>query len=280
MGTQGKRAYLLGEGPSPFFIGALEKSLKEYGFNSHFIERLKIKDVKSPTWQADAAFFCIPGGADKEYSDKMKGKPFAAVRSYVADGGTYLGICGGAYVASDSFVFDLLHLKSIPKTVKTRELKLFPGMAIGPDYTLPHVHLAIGIVPLSFVGSSKSFNIPYHMGCYFEGVEENGFETVAHYENGKPAIIQGAYQKGKVILCGPHPELELPAFQTLFTHATEKSKEREKVKAILRLAENSEAQRIESINRLLDLATTPSRGIKSALQPAHKKTRQLSIQTL
>nr|KAG5699470.1 hypothetical protein BaRGS_016316 [Batillaria attramentaria] len=60
------------------------------------------------------------------------------VKNFVLAGGSYLGICAGAYFACDRVHFDQYGKEEV---CDARDLKLFPGMGIGPVIPVSHTHV-------------------------------------------------------------------------------------------------------------------------------------------
>ena len=83
------------------------------------------------SWEDQAAALIIPGGRDMPYHERLQGIPNARIKSYVMNGGSYLGICAGAYYGASSIEFDIGHPLEV---IAKRELHFFPGIARGPAY--------------------------------------------------------------------------------------------------------------------------------------------------
>jgi glutamine amidotransferase-like uncharacterized protein len=146
--------------------------------------------------------FIMPGGASRYVSAKLDGAGNAAIKAYVANGGTYLGICAGAYYGCRRTEW---HPAGTVPIAVDNELAFFPGIARGPLPFGPAVDDKIAaIVPLTLADGTVTKAL-YWDGCRFEGAEP---ETVlARYADGSAAVIAGTYGKGRYILSGPHPEI-------------------------------------------------------------------------
>lgn len=79
-------------------------------------------------WQARTALLVMPGGADLPYCKHLNGTGNAHIRDFVATGGSYLGICAGAYYACARIEFEP---GGTMEVVGDRELRFFPGAARG-----------------------------------------------------------------------------------------------------------------------------------------------------
>lgn len=168
------------------------------------------KDISSRLLST-LSLFIVPGGRDVPYHRKLTGIKAQNIVQFVQQGGSYLGICAGAYFASSEFEFDKgASLEIIAK----RELSFFPGKAIGPAFgpntfqydsrkgakaTLIHTPLLSSPIYTFFNG-----------GCYFENAhkkpEINLLGSYSEIENSPPAIISRQIGLGLAILSGVHLE--------------------------------------------------------------------------
>jgi len=153
----------------------------------------------------------IPGGRDIPYHQKLAGAKNQNIIQFVRGGGSYLGICAGAYFASSEFEFDKgADLEIIAK----RELSFFPGKAIGPAFgpnTFQYnnrkgAKAALIQTPLL---SSPIYSF-YNGGCYFENAHEDPeidlLGSYSEIEGSPPAIISRQIGSGLAILSGVHLE--------------------------------------------------------------------------
>ena len=85
-----------------------------------------------PSWKGACKLLVLPGGRDLPYCQALDGRGNSEILDYVHKGGSYLGICAGAYYACGSIEFD----KDNPamSVCGNRELSFFPGMGRGPVY--------------------------------------------------------------------------------------------------------------------------------------------------
>jgi biotin--protein ligase len=95
------------------------------------ITKLYAPELISAAWQRDARFLIVPGGADVPYGAKLNGPGNRVIRAYVAQGGTYIGICAGAYYGARRIEFDK---QGVSPIVGLRELGFFPGSILGPHW--------------------------------------------------------------------------------------------------------------------------------------------------
>ena len=134
-----------------------------------FVERISAKELIETGKLEKAHLFVIPGGRDLPYVNLLHGKGTERIRSFVESGGSFLGVCAGAYFASSYVEFD----KGGPLHVEgERELQLFPGKAIGPLFG-PYVYdseKSARVVPITYHDSQEHFQAYsyYNGGCFFE----------------------------------------------------------------------------------------------------------------
>lgn len=149
-----------------------------------------------------ADIFVMPGGADLPYVAKLNGTGNDNIRAYVEEGGTYLGVCAGAYYGCKEIEY---HKGRADEICGPRELAFVDAIAVGslPDLA-PYYDDALNsaaIVPLTH---GEAF---YQGGCTFRGKD---FEVIARYETlpaKLPAIIAANVGEGRVILSGVHFEI-------------------------------------------------------------------------
>lgn len=131
---------------------------------------------------------------------------------YVKQGGSYFGICAGAYYAAAQTKF-AVGLKQ--EICDEGALNLYAGTAVGP------VTNAERYSPWSAQGATAvniySEEIPnqakgkcyFNGGCSFYGTDSR-YREVAHYaniDNEPPAVLFGKVGLGKVVLSGIHMEM-------------------------------------------------------------------------
>ena len=189
-----------------FNNGSLFKALRNV-FKGISPEFMDADSVLNGALTQDVDLFIMPGGASRYVSAKLNGAGNAAIKAYVADGGTYLGICAGAYYGCRRTEW---HPGRADPISVENELAFFPGTARGPLPFGPAVDDKIAaIVPLTLSAPPADGTVTkalYWDGCRFDGAEP---ETVlARYADGSAAVIAGTHGKGRYILSGPHPEID------------------------------------------------------------------------
>jgi len=135
----------------------------------------------------DVDMIAVPGGfGDAASFDQAFKHTGDAVKSFVAQGGKYLGICMGAYWAGKHY-FDMLDSVDAVQYLSRPET----------DTRRPHAK------NISITWQKIPMNMFWYDGCAFVG-DNTKFNTVATYKNNDPmAIIQN-----NIGLIGCHPESE------------------------------------------------------------------------
>lgn len=157
--------------------------------------------------QFDAVIF--PGGSGGGQARALGDEGRAKVSEFVSNGGGYIGICAGAYLAlsGQSYGLDLINAKTVSSKWR-RGQKILP-------------------VELSESGSSwfpgdSTVNIRYNQGPIFEPDDHPSlppYEVLAYYrdevaknntpvgiQKDSPAIATAMCGEGRVVIIGPHPE--------------------------------------------------------------------------
>ncbi|KAJ8299698.1 hypothetical protein KUTeg_023758 [Tegillarca granosa] len=121
------------------------------------------------------------------------------IHDYVIEGGSYLGLCAGAYFASDYIEFD----KNGPLEVcGERYLKFYPGLCVGPVYGPFNYITEMGARPAKFTFDDQdhsnmneseiegtSIQKCSEFKCYF-----NGGGLFLPYNKGKP-VVEKVYEE-------------------------------------------------------------------------------------
>lgn len=181
----------------------------EVDLTRHTLVRMDAKALIKESWEKETTLLVVPGGRDVYYQSALHPEGTWKIRNFVANGGSYLGLCAGAYFACNFIEFEKGgHLEVCGK----RHLEFFPGKAIGPAYGLNkycyETEKGAEAALISFKGE-ECFTY-FNGGCFFEGVERFSHVDVwATYEHiaGKPAaIVYCPFEKGRAILSGVHIE--------------------------------------------------------------------------
>ena len=154
------------------------------------------------------AFIFISGGDANVYFNNLGMRGINKIRNFVAKGGAYLGICAGAYLASDSVIWQGIEIDAA--------LSLFDGTAVGPlNEIIPwknYIMTEIAVNRKNQISKylAGGYSTLYYGGPAFYVHSGAKIDTVAtwnSYQNA-PAIINFEYKNGRVFLSGPHLEIE------------------------------------------------------------------------
>lgn len=207
------------EGVSSFSLSETLKMIRDI---SSAVEVVDHRFLNEKDWEKETKLIVFPGGRDIPYDRNLKGKGTKKIRKFVEEGGNFLGICAGAYFAADEVVFE----KGTSLEVhEKRELKFFPGSAIGTLY--PEVSFSYeskgGIHPAEVSFENHRLYLYYNGGCTFEDSSKYpGVKVLAHYldAQNQPAIIHCKVGKGNVILSGVHIEVRPSSLEDKGCEAT------------------------------------------------------------
>lgn len=161
------------------------------------------EDVIAGTVFEKAHLFVMPGGADRPYCRKLNGAGNKNIRTFVENGGTYLGLCAGAYYACSSIEF---HKGRPDEICERRELALIDAVAIGtlPDLAPYYDGTLNSACIIHLTLPQHSIPALYYGGCTFALHES--CDTLASYPGNRPAIIRKRIGKGLAVLSGVHIE--------------------------------------------------------------------------
>lgn len=174
-----------GSGTSPGDVAAIEallngNRLRYSTVTSSQLNQMAESDLRS------YRLLIVPGGNFIQIGNGLTSAATGKIRNAVQDGLNYLGICAGAFFASTFPGHNSLNLTS--------------GTKFG-FYSLEEKGIRKAAVPIRVAGAPT-------LDQYWEdGPQLSGWgAAVAKYPDGKPAIVEGAFGSGWVILTGVHPE--------------------------------------------------------------------------
>ena len=208
-----------GPGASRAYVGYIRNTLGEYVGDQYSERTILAQEINSDGWQASTGMLVFPGGAATPYQDALHEIGNPLIRSYVEDGGRYLGICAGAYYACDAVQFETWSL--LP-----RDLKFFSGIGQGPTLEKhydPSSSKSARAAKIYWVGDGplqgQSLDVFYFGGGHFINAEiYEGIEVLAYYDidqvepkykSGQkdfPAIVKCKVGSGVAILSAVHFE--------------------------------------------------------------------------
>jgi glutamine amidotransferase-like uncharacterized protein len=160
----------------------------------------------------DVDVVIMPGGDGIPYEQGLGSRGRAKIVDFVENGGGYIGICQGAYIACEYNVW--MDVVGSPEN----NLGVFPAAAWGPILEIAErPEPGWGMATIDILNTShpivesapETMTMYYQGGCYLEPTDNSSIAVLALYNaNGKIAIATCEYGQGRVFISGPHPELE------------------------------------------------------------------------
>lgn len=198
------------QGVADFTFRACIHWLEDYGLSAEAVNAFDILDGALE----GCDMLVMPGGADEPYAARLGEDGAQRIRDFVGMGGAYLGLCAGAYFACSRFEFNK---GTDGEIIRTRPLSLFKGCAVGSIETFAPLYdetlATAALVPVHYIGDEGTpAHVYYHGGPYFTDLASDPDAHVIAAYDGLPqgqsaAAIYKRYGDGRVILCGPHPEV-------------------------------------------------------------------------
>ena len=223
-------------------IDSLKSALKSLTSSlprgTYVIDTTTTAEIRGGKWMDSCCLLVMPGGRDLPYVKELAGQGNDYIRQFVFEGGSYLGLCAGAYYACRRVEFAVGD--PAMEVVGPRELAFFPGIGRGPvfpeyDYKSNRGARAASITlePAGEKVVQETYQTPispivfplyYNGGCNFVPFDDHPsaqFEVLATY-TGKDedstgskvpgskhlsAIVSCKCGKGKAILSGVHFEV-------------------------------------------------------------------------
>lgn len=164
-----------------YALGLLDIKYKAVGGND--IKEGKLQHFK---------FLIVPGGYTQEYMPALGEAGREAIRNFVWEGGSYIGICGGTYIAAER-----VEVPGRPQGLGIIDIENIRKSGTGM------VKIYLDEHPVT-QGLANELEIYYQNGP--EIVARGNVEGIAKYKSGRFAIVASSFGKGKVICFSPHPE--------------------------------------------------------------------------
>lgn len=150
---------------------------------------------------------CIPGGDFYSYSQDISESGKEKIRTFVRNGGGYIGLCGGGYFASKEIYWQ-------GSKLQINSLNLFDGKASGTDNAIvpyPQRNMCEIIIDTTHE-ITNTIPSPQWMLYYWGAVftpNSSDVKILGRYSAvNKPAMIAFEYGGGKVFIIGAHPEID------------------------------------------------------------------------
>jgi hypothetical protein len=173
-----------GSGTSSSDVTAVENVVKAKGLAYHTANSSQL-DGMSQSQLLAYKLFIVPGGNSITIGNNLSSKATSTVRYAVSQGLNYLGICAGTFFGGYS---------------SYNGLNLTSGVWFG-FYADHYKGINKEAVAISFPNGTK-------LDIYWQdGPQASGWgKVVGKYPNGTPAIVEGYWGKGFVLLSCVHPE--------------------------------------------------------------------------
>jgi glutamine amidotransferase-like uncharacterized protein len=175
-----------GTGASSNDVAAVERILREKRFNYSTVNSRELNGMSQSQLMA-YRLMIIPGGNFITMGTNLTTNATANIHNAVQGGLNYLGICAGGFLAGHGHGY-------------YNSLDLASGARFR-FYSAENRGVRKAAVPIACAGTLT-------LEHYWEdGPEFSGWgAVVGKYPDGAPAIVEGTSGKGRVILCGVHPE--------------------------------------------------------------------------
>jgi hypothetical protein len=173
-----------GRGTSPNDVAAIERILTDGRFDYSTATSRQLDGLSESELRAHRLLI-VPGGNFVEIGSALDAHSTARIRSAIGHGLNYLGVCAGAFFAGHS---------------PYNGLNLTDGVRF-PFYAAEDRGIRKTAVAISIPDGPT-------LDHYWEdGPQLAGWgDIAAKYPDGTPAVVQGTFGEGWVILTGIHPE--------------------------------------------------------------------------
>jgi glutamine amidotransferase-like uncharacterized protein len=174
-----------GTGTSPNDVAAIETVLNTNGLNYTTANAEQLNAMAEPVIKK-YRLLIMPGGDFIEMGNSLHPGTAANIRKAVTYGLNYLGICAGGFLAGKYRYYNGFNLAS--------------GVTFG-FYSIENKGIRKAAVAISSTGC------PTLEQYWEDGPQFTGWgAVVGRYPDGTPAIAEGTFGRGFVILAGVHPE--------------------------------------------------------------------------
>ncbi len=176
------------------------------------VERLGPEDIQAGCLDAfDAVIF--PGGSGSGQAEAIGVPGREKVRAFVDEGGGYIGVCAGSYLALDNYTWGL---RLVPMDSHDRKHWRRGNASLKIELTAegmetflesePMREIAFRQGPLMQPSDEPDNNAAVDVLAWFRtGVGRNGADPATMVDT--PAIVRVEFGEGRVLLFSPHPEL-------------------------------------------------------------------------
>jgi len=171
---------------------SLEAIAKKASYQTEFFT-----DPKLITEKLKTASLLVFGGTEDDLKPLMNlfnAESIQAVKDFINNGGVYLGVCGGAFIASEGWEDPNGFVKALGFTqIQTDSYLTDPApIVIKVKWKQGEIF------------SERA--VYYQFGPKFLPAPDNPVQVIANYDDNSVAACLVNSGKGKLILVGPHPE--------------------------------------------------------------------------
>ena len=161
------------------------------------------------------------GGSGSKEAESLGEAGRDEVQKFVGNGGGYVGICAGAYLATANYPWSL---------------KIINARTLSPKWQRGRAVLKMELTPsgAGILGGETNVDVVYHQGPVVGPASATNlppYETLAYFRTevasndtpkgimiNSPAIFAGQFKSGKVICISPHPE-QTPGLEDIVPNA-------------------------------------------------------------
>ncbi|NHJ14484.1 MAG: hypothetical protein EAX95_12465 [Candidatus Thorarchaeota archaeon] len=150
--------------------------------------------------QADALdnydIVAFPGGSTYHYNLQLEALGRTKIKDFVANGGSYFGICGGSMLGTHTTGLGLFN-------------GFYSGSIWGTDIYLMDLAVNRTSTGPDLSEEPENYSTMYWGSAYFygDGMSE-AIPVMTYPDSGRPAMLTCRYELGTVFLSSPHPEYE------------------------------------------------------------------------
>jgi hypothetical protein len=189
-------------------VTALEESTEP----KFHITRITVDDIRGGKLST-LDVLVHPGGSGGKQGRALEEEGREAVRQFVREGGGVLGVCAGAYLATNdySWSLNLIDVKVVDRKHWARgkgtvSIRFSPAGAEFFDYDKDEVSIDYGQGPLLARREWDDPDVPDYesLAIYASEIAENGAPEGIMI--GSSAIVRAEYGNGRVFAISPHPE--------------------------------------------------------------------------
>jgi hypothetical protein len=176
-------------------------------------EEIGKNDVNDGSFLGLYSSFYMPGGWAGDYNKHIRSSGDQNIRDFISNGGSYYGVSAGAFYACDHTIWEGNNY-NYPSNI-------FGGDCIGPiDEIAPWPNYVMTTVNMNLNHPANVYEPAQRDGMYygegwFEPYPGQEMQVFANWivpsnpqADGTPAMIGFNYGQGRVVLTGPHFEIE------------------------------------------------------------------------